>query len=88
MKKEEKKTEPVKTVSENEASDESITRANCVDLDGKLLHVRVGDENKPATNDDIVAMEENLEDLFKGIDCLVLVTHHAVSVEIIEKKNV
>ncbi len=54
------------------------------DLQGRFLHVRVGDNARPATDDDISSIEKQLADLFEenNVECLAFVTHHAVSIDI------
>jgi len=75
---------------EEEVKVENIEKINCVDLENKFIHVRVGDAVSPATDEQVEEMTEKLEELFKdnGINCITFVTHHAVSVEIIEKKGI
>lgn len=65
----------------------SITKFK--DLEGKFLHVKVGDEKRPATDEHIKEIQEQLIDLFakNNVNCLTFVTHHAVNMEIIEKDN-
>jgi hypothetical protein len=90
MESKEKKTEAVKVIDINEANDESVNQICCPDLENKFVLVRVGDEHRPATEEDIDEITEKLETMFdeNGISCLTLVTHHAVSIEIIEKKGI
>jgi len=54
-------------------------------LDGRFLHVRVGDINSPATDDEIKRIQTQLENVFEnaGINCVVYVSHHAVDIKII-----
>ena len=56
------------------------------ELDGKFLLVNVGNEERPATPEDIFQMEESLKALFAehGVRCMFLVTHHAVSAKIVD----
>jgi hypothetical protein len=74
-----KKTDKVKPIS--------VTKFK--DLEGKFIHVKVGDQNRPATEEDINSIQSQLVDLFErsSVDCLTFVTHHAVSVDIIEKEK-
>jgi len=57
------------------------------DLEGKLLLVKVGNDDRPATDADIEDIESKLTSLLEenNIDCLAFVTHHAIEFEIIEK---
>ena len=59
------------------------------DLEGKFLLVKVGTKEKSATNEQIEEIQEKLVDLFEknNINCIAFVTHHAVEMEIIEKKQ-
>ena len=55
------------------------------DLEGKFLHVRVGTDSLPASDDQIKDIQDKIIDLFdkNDINCVVFVTHHAVSMDII-----
>ena len=79
-----KKTTVKKT---NKGKTISITKFE--DLEGKFLHVKVGHEDRPATVEDINSIQEQLVALFEknNVDCLAFVTHHSVSMDIIEKIN-
>lgn len=52
-------------------------------LAGRLLFVKVGSDDRPATPDDIKDMEVLVARALHGIDCRVIVTHHALTTEII-----
>ena len=54
-------------------------------LEGRFFHVKVGNENTPATTEEINSIQDKLVELFEknDVNCLAFVTHHAVSVEII-----
>ena len=80
-----KKTTAVKKTSKGKTI--SITKFE--DLEGKFLHVKVGHENRPATSEDIISIQKQLIELFEKnkINCLTFVTHHAISMGIIEKVN-
>jgi len=56
-------------------------------LEGKFLLVKVGNDARPATDDDIEQIEGKLTGLLEenNVNCLAFVTHHAVEIEIIEK---
>lgn len=53
-------------------------------IEGKFVHVLVGSEKSPATDDDINDIETKLTKLINdnGIKALVFVTHHSVIVNI------
>lgn len=57
------------------------------DLEGKFLLVKVGNENRPASKEDIQEIQDNLINLFEinNVNCLAFVTHHAIEMEIVEK---
>lgn len=67
-----------------------ISKTSCRDLENKFIFVRVGDIDRPATDEQVGEVRKELDRIFaeNGIDCLLFVTHHAVSIEIIEKKGV
>lgn len=84
MDKTSKKTTVKKT---GKGKDISITQFK--DLEGKFLHVKVGDEKRPATDENIESIQEQMLALFErnNINCLLFVTHHAIEMDIIEKDN-
>ena len=59
------------------------------DLEGKFLLVKVGSSDVPATDIQIKDVQEKLIELLEAnnINCAAFVTHHAVDMEIIEKKK-
>ena len=61
-------------------------RVDYSDLEGKFLLVRVGTIHDPAEDSDIGDVEKRLTDMFEeaGVNCLLLVTHHAVDAQIIK----
>ena len=64
---------------------EILEKIDCPDLENKFLLIRVGDNHRPASEEDISDFSDRLEAMFNdnGINCLAFVTHHAVSIEII-----
>jgi hypothetical protein len=74
-------------IDENQSK---IEQTNCKDLENKFVFVRVGNNDEPATCEQITQVKEELDRIFSenGINCLLFVTHHAVSIDIIEKKGV
>ena len=63
-----------------------IIKKNIEDIDGKFIHVKVGDHQYPATEDMIKDVREDIETLFKnnGVDnCVVYVSHHAIRIDVI-----
>ncbi len=57
------------------------------DLEDKFLLVKVGTNDRPATDEDILDIETKLVALLEenNINCVAFVTHHAIEFEIIEK---
>jgi len=57
-------------------------------LDGKLLHVRVGDSSldRDVLQAEIDKVENTINELFDAndVDCMVFVTHYAVELKLIE----
>jgi hypothetical protein len=58
------------------------------DLEGKFLHVKVGSSEFPASEEHINNIQNQIVDLLEknNVNCLVFVTHHAVSMDIIERQ--
>lgn len=52
----------------------------------RILLVKVGSEDRPATKDDLIDMENKLRNCIKNNDNII-VTHHAVQVEYIDTEN-
>ena len=59
------------------------------DIEGKFLHIKVGESAHPATVEQISEIQDKIVSLLEknNINSLVFVTHHAVSIDIIEKVN-
>ena len=77
-----------KTVKKN-SKIKNVTITKFKDLEGQFLHVKVGDAISPATIDQISDIQKKIEDLFEknNVNCLAFVTHHAVSIDIVEKES-
>lgn len=83
-----KKTTKKKTVDKKEiTTPKEVTIQKFEDVEGKFIHVKVGDPARPSTDEDIKLIQEQLTKLFdkSNVDCLLFVTHHAMEVKIIEK---
>jgi hypothetical protein len=83
-----KKTTKKKTENKKEiTTPKEAIAPKFTDVEGKFLHVKVGDANRPSTDDDIKLIQEQLTELFdkNNVDCLLFVTHHAIEIDIIEK---
>ena len=62
-----------------------IKEININDND-KFLHIRVGNNEKPASDDMIKDIEKKIIELFEehNINCVAFVTHHAVEINMIK----
>jgi len=82
-----KKTTQKKVTPKSEGSlSPQVTVQKFADLEGKFLLVKVGNQDRPATDDDIKDIEDKLIGLLEknNVNCLAFVTHHAVEIELIE----
>ncbi len=52
-------------------------------LKGKLVIVKVGSEDRPASADDIKDMAKHMKKSLAGAKCRLLVTHHLIEIEVI-----
>lgn len=54
-------------------------------LQGRFIHIKVGNYDRPATDADIEEIKNKFEEIMKtdNIDCAVFVTHHAVEICVI-----
>jgi len=78
----------VESEEDQDIADPTVSDVKFLDLEGKFLHVTVGDQETPATGDQINDIQEALTDLFdkNNVNCLAFVTHHLVDMSLIEKK--
>jgi hypothetical protein len=53
-------------------------------LEGKFLHIVVGNRERPAEQEDIDDIDEKITELFNkhGVNALAFVTHHGVEVHV------
>jgi hypothetical protein len=53
-------------------------------IDGHFIHIKVGNEMRPASDSDIKETEEKISDIIEEnkIKCIVFVTHHAVEINV------
>ena len=60
-----------------------------LNIEGQVLHVKVGGQNLNADDKMIFAIENYIEDKLnkKGINTCVLVTHHLVDINILETRH-
>jgi len=58
------------------------------DIEGKFIHIKVGNEVKPAEDKDVASIEEKVTEIIEenNIKCIVFVTHHAVEVKVYWRK--
>ncbi len=84
-----KKTAKKKKKVEDNTSISKVKLQKLKDLEGKFLLVKVGTPEQPARDFQINDVQNRLADLFEknNVNCVVFVTHHAVSMEIIEKQD-
>jgi len=84
------KKEPSKVDMSTEKKTKPAVRVQKIkDLEGKFLLVRVGTPDLPATSQQIQNVQDQLIDLLEenNINCVAFVTHHAIEMEVIEKRN-
>jgi len=76
----------IETKPEAEAVDTIETAIKCEDVENKFLHVKVGNENRPASDEDINTVQAQIEELLTDHDirCLVYVSHHAVDIRVVK----
>lgn len=86
MNKENKNMEKISTKKKT-SKNKNLEIIKFNDLEGKFLLVKVGNSAIPATPEQIGDIKKQIIELFvkNNINCLVFVTHHAVSIEIVEK---
>lgn len=53
------------------------------DLNNKLVIVKIGSEDRPATEQDIKDAEKQIRKALKGIKCRIVVTHHCFDISIV-----
>lgn len=53
-------------------------------IEGRFIHIKVGNELRPATDQDIASVEEKISEIIESnkIKCIVFVTHHAVDIHV------
>lgn len=75
----------VKEVEELQKKAMSKGKVAFGDIEGKMVVIKVGTEENPASDNDIKNIEEKINELLNRFDvkCLAFVTHHAVDVQII-----
>lgn len=88
MKKEVKNNNTMGNKSKEIVKNKNITISKFKDLEGKFLHIKVGNTESPASAEQIFDIQKNIVKLFldNNVNCLTFVTHHAVSMDVIEKQ--
>lgn len=75
---------------QTETNESSISSINTHELDGKLIHIKVGDssfvEKNHELSNEIQKVENSIVDLIEqnSLNCYVFVTHYAVDINVIE----
>ena len=77
----EKSTKNIKKAVEQE--DIFNSEVTNYSIEKRLLFVKVGSKEEPASTDQIKDIEKNLISVLKNVDCAVFVTHHNVQLEVI-----
>ncbi|HUW43434.1 MAG TPA: hypothetical protein VMV95_00520 [Bacillota bacterium] len=69
----EKKEKPVVKVAKS---------INFKTLEGRFLHVKVGNQERPAETKDIDGIQKSLDGILKenNVNCIAFVSHHAVDI--------
>jgi len=77
-----KKVNKLKQISKKAI--EKIEIVKFKELEGRFLHVKVGDRDRPAEEGDIANVRDTLVGLFEknNVNCLTFVSHHAVSINL------
>ena len=82
-----KKPEPAKEVVEKIIDKIEVKDVKSYGLSNKFILINVGDDKRPANDNDIQQVQSEITKLFKENnieDCLVYVTHHAVKITVVE----
>jgi len=68
---------------------EEVLKFPVESLNGKLVLVKVGNSDRPASADDLEDMKKQWEDALNNseVDCTVIITHHAVDVDVLGGKD-
>jgi len=69
----------------NKVEDKKVVLYN--DIEGKFMHIKVGDADNPANGEVVDDIENKINKLFNdnNVDCIAFVTHHAVEIKLIER---
>ena len=74
-----------KEIESNGSVSTKAAIATTFSVEGMFIHVKVGDAQRTATDDDIKDISNKLDELFDkhNVNCIAFVTHHAVDVTVI-----
>ena len=72
------KTKSVKVIKPKDIKAKSFT------IDGKFVHIKVGNEINSASDSEIASIEGKIAEIIESndIECIVFVTHHAVDINV------
>ena len=72
--------------NEVDLNSKNIEKILYLDIEGKFLHVKVGDVVNPASDAEVTKIEKKLTELFEenSINCVTFVSHHAMEISIVE----
>jgi len=73
--------------TEKEKIDEKLEKILYADIEGKFMHIRVGNKEDPPGGEDIKEIENKLVSLFErnDINCIAFVTDYNVDIKLIER---
>jgi hypothetical protein len=59
-------------------------KVNNFTINGNFVHIKVGNEILPASDNEIASIEEKISEIIESnnIECIVFVTHHAVEINV------
>jgi hypothetical protein len=64
-----------------------ISDIKLFDIEGKFLHIRVGDTQRPIDDKEIQEVTAQIDDLLKnnGVkNCIIYVSHHAIFIDVVK----
>lgn len=68
-------------------TENKISDINLFDIEGKFLHIRVGNTQRPTDDKEIGEVTAQIDDLLKnnGVkNCIVYVSHHAIFIDVVK----
>ena len=75
--------------TKKEKIDEKLEKILYSDIEGKFMHIKVGNKESNTIGPDIKEIEDKIVNLFSinDINCVVLVTGYDVEIKLIERSN-